>query len=92
MGRRSAAASIRSAMPGGVSLIREFYGTAPDLFAWREPPYEYEHEKMPIDIMAGSSALRGQVEAQASLAEIEATWVAGENEFREQRQPHLLYR
>ena len=76
----------------GVSLIREFYGTAPDLFAWREPPYEYEHEKMPIDIMAGSPALRGQVEAQASIAEIEATWEAGEKEFREQRQPHLLYR
>ena len=23
-------------------------------FAWRQPPYEYEHDKMPIDILAGS--------------------------------------
>jgi uncharacterized protein YbbC (DUF1343 family) len=47
---------------------------------------------MPIDILAGSPALRGQVEAQASIEEIEATWEAGEKEFLEQRQPHLLYR
>jgi uncharacterized protein YbbC (DUF1343 family) len=75
----------------GVSLIREFYGTAPDLFAWREPPYEYEYDKMPIDILAGSPALREQVEAQVPLAEIEASWAAGEAEFVEARKPFLLY-
>ena len=29
----------------GVALMREIYAQAPDKFAWREPPYEYEHEK-----------------------------------------------
>ena len=75
----------------GVSLIREFYGTAPDLFAWRDPPYEYEYEKMPIDILAGSPALRSQVEQQVPLAEIEASWRAGVEQFEEARRPHLLY-
>ena len=41
----------------GVSLLRECYGSAPDRFQWRDPPYEYEHDKMPIDILAGSPAL-----------------------------------
>ena len=32
-------------------------------FAWRQPPYEYEHDKMPIDILAGSDTLRQQIES-----------------------------
>ena len=28
-----------------------------------QPPYEYEHEKLPIDILAGSADLREQIEA-----------------------------
>jgi uncharacterized protein YbbC (DUF1343 family) len=75
----------------GVSLIREFYGTAPDLFAWRDPPYEYEYEKMPIDILAGASTLRSQVEQQVPLEEIEASWRAGVEQFEAARIPYLLY-
>ena len=40
----------------GVALMRECFGLAPDRFEWRAPPYEYEHDKMPIDILAGSPA------------------------------------
>ncbi len=75
----------------GAALLREFYGIAPDKFAWRMPPYEYEHDKMPIDILAGSAALREQVEAQAPLADIVASWRAGEADFRALRDPVLLY-
>jgi uncharacterized protein YbbC (DUF1343 family) len=75
----------------GVSLIREFCATAPDLFAWRDPPYEYEYDKMPIDILAGSPTLRDQIEQQVPILEIEASWGPGEEEFREVRRPYLLY-
>jgi uncharacterized protein YbbC (DUF1343 family) len=75
----------------GASLIREFFATAPDLFAWREPPYEYEYDKMPIDILAGSPALRGHVEMQTPIREIEATWEGGVEEFMEKRRAYLLY-
>src|SRR5437773_2169317 len=30
-------------------------------FAWRDPPYEYEREKLPFDILAGSSDTREQI-------------------------------
>jgi uncharacterized protein YbbC (DUF1343 family) len=33
----------------------------PNEFAWLPPPYEYEHHKMPIDILYGSSDLRETV-------------------------------
>jgi uncharacterized protein YbbC (DUF1343 family) len=75
----------------GVALMRECYGQAPDKFAWRDPPYEYEHDKMPIDILAGSPALRQQIESQAPLADIVGSWDAGEAEFAAIRETYLLY-
>ncbi len=41
-----------------VELIDEFRREDPARFAWREPPYEYEHDKEPIDILYGSDRLR----------------------------------
>jgi uncharacterized protein YbbC (DUF1343 family) len=38
-----------------LSVIRQNW---PDQFQWLSPPYEYEHEKMPIDIISGSCRLR----------------------------------
>jgi uncharacterized protein YbbC (DUF1343 family) len=75
----------------GVALLRECFGSGPDKFEWRDPPYEYEHEKMPIDILAGSPLLRRQIEAQVPLAEIVKSWDEGEAEFQEIRQAYLLY-
>jgi len=75
----------------GVSLLREGFGSRPDAFKWREPPYEYEHDKMPIDILAGSPELREQIEAQIPLSEIAASWRPGEAEFEQIRKPYLLY-
>ncbi|NIP93290.1 MAG: DUF1343 domain-containing protein, partial [Akkermansiaceae bacterium] len=33
-----------------IRLVREQW---PEQFAWKEPPYEYEYEKLPIEILAG---------------------------------------
>jgi uncharacterized protein YbbC (DUF1343 family) len=74
-----------------VSLLREGLGSKPGAFKWREPPYEYEHDKMPIDILAGSPQLREQIEAQIPLSDIVASWRTGEVEFDEIRKPYLLY-
>jgi len=75
----------------GVAVIRECYGSAPDAFAWRDPPYEYEHDKMPIDVLAGSPALRQQIEQQMPLDDIAASWDLGVAEFAALRQQYLLY-
>ena len=45
-------------MRTAVEMIDEFRRQDPKQFAWRDPPYEYEHDKMPIDILYGSSRLR----------------------------------
>jgi uncharacterized protein YbbC (DUF1343 family) len=78
-------------MAVGAALLRECYGSAPDKFQWRDPPYEYEKELMPIDILAGSPTLRQQVEAQMPLASIISSWGDGVREFEAVRKPYLLY-
>jgi uncharacterized protein YbbC (DUF1343 family) len=75
----------------GVALLKECRAFSPEAFAWRDPPYEYEHDKMPIDILAGSPILREQIEQQVPLAEIAASWSKGLAEFDEVRRPYLLY-
>jgi uncharacterized protein YbbC (DUF1343 family) len=75
----------------GVALAGMFWRTNPAQFAWRQPPYEYEHDKMPIDILAGSDVLRTQIEANVPATEIAAGWKADEESFRTLREPYLLY-
>ena len=37
----------------GVEIIRSIRKLYPDSFAWKQPPYEYEREKLPIEILLG---------------------------------------
>jgi len=75
----------------GVALIDTFRRLDTGRFAWRQPPYEYEHDKMPIDILAGSDTLRQQVESGTPIAEIAASWKDDETEFERLRRPFLMY-
>jgi uncharacterized protein YbbC (DUF1343 family) len=75
----------------GAALISMFHRAAPGQPLWRQPPYEYELEKLPIDILAGSSQLREQIEAGASPDAIAGSWTADERAFAALRAPYLLY-
>jgi uncharacterized protein YbbC (DUF1343 family) len=75
----------------GVALIDMFRRFDTAKFAWRQPPYEYEHDKMPFDILAGSDELRRQIEAEMPLADIAESWREGEKQFEKERAPFLLY-
>jgi len=74
-----------------VSLLAEFRRASPGQFAWRQPPYEYEYERMPIDILAGSDEVRRQIEAGLGGPEIAAGWTAKVEAFLELRRRFLLY-
>ncbi|HEY8549354.1 MAG TPA: DUF1343 domain-containing protein [Vicinamibacterales bacterium] len=73
------------------ALLREFRAAAPDRFAWRQPPYEYEHEKMPIDILAGTPQLREGVDRGDDPRAIASAWEAGVGAFLPLRERFLLY-
>jgi len=60
-------------------------------FTWREPPYEYEYEKMPIDMILGDSDLRREIETGGDLMVIKERWSKESEEFLRFRSPYLLY-
>jgi uncharacterized protein YbbC (DUF1343 family) len=75
----------------GVAWMREIRLQDPAAFAWRPPPYEYEQEKLAIDILAGSAALRLQIEAGTDAREIAEAWRPGLERFMGLRREFLLY-
>jgi uncharacterized protein YbbC (DUF1343 family) len=75
----------------GVALIAAFRAADPDRFKWRDPPYEYEAHKMPIDILAGSSELREQIDGGVGAREIARSWEPPVGEFLKTRARFLIY-
>ncbi len=68
--------------------IRELY---PEVKLWRQPPYEYEFEKLPFDILAGSERLRKNIENGNYLKDIEYWWKQETKAFEKIRKQYLLY-
>ena len=75
----------------GVALLAAFRSADPGRFRWRDPPYEYEHTLLPIDILAGSSQMREQIEAGVPAREIARSWEPATAEFAALRNRFLLY-
>jgi uncharacterized protein YbbC (DUF1343 family) len=74
-----------------VELLVEFQREAPGRPIWRDPPYEYEHVKPPIDILYGSDRLRRAVDAGEPADRIAADWPGDEEAFRKLRERFLMY-
>jgi uncharacterized protein YbbC (DUF1343 family) len=62
-------------------LFRELFRLMGDDFAWRQPPFEYIADKMPIDILNGTSSLRQWVEQCGSLEELDSIELEGRELF-----------
>lgn len=60
-------------------------------FALKPPPYEYEFEKMPIQLVLGSAKLWPRLLAGEPVMELEASWQGELSAFAGRRRPYLLY-
>jgi uncharacterized protein YbbC (DUF1343 family) len=78
-------------MRTAIEMLDEFKREAPSEKLWRDPPYEYEAIKPPIDILYGSDRLRKGIDEGESPASIMKNWKADEDAFRTLRQKFLLY-
>jgi uncharacterized protein YbbC (DUF1343 family) len=75
----------------GVALIQALRDADPDRFTWRPPPYEYEFDKQPIDILYGSPGLREALEAGVDADALAGQWPGSTAPFMEARARCLLY-
>jgi uncharacterized protein YbbC (DUF1343 family) len=74
-----------------VELLDGFRSQNPNAFAWKNPPYEYEQEKRPIDVLWGSPRLRETIESGRGLAAFAESWRGEEESFQGLRRKFLLY-
>jgi uncharacterized protein YbbC (DUF1343 family) len=74
-----------------LAIIQEVMAAWPDQFSWFPPPYEYEFEKPPIDIITGDEGIRKGLEDGRDLDEMEAGWQEDLEGFLATRKQYLLY-
>ena len=74
-----------------LSLLQAVVSVHQDAFQWKPPPYEYEFEKLPFDLITGDPSVRKAVEGLHPLEDLEHTWTEELRRFEEIRKPYLLY-
>ena len=75
----------------GLALVKFYREMGADQFQWKTPPYEYEYDKLPFDILCGTDQIRRQIEDGRALNEIEHSWETDLQSFRKIRESYLLY-
>ena len=75
----------------GLAVIDAMRAEDPAAFAWKPPPYEYEHDRDPIELIAGSPAFRAAIDRGERAEQIAGRWQDSVELFRELRRPYLLY-
>jgi uncharacterized protein YbbC (DUF1343 family) len=75
----------------GIAVISAIKALYPDSFEWRQPPYEYEFRRIPIEILSGGVRIPRQIEAGTPLEEIRQSWQDDVVRFLALRKPYLLY-
>jgi uncharacterized protein YbbC (DUF1343 family) len=74
-----------------LTLLQGVLSLHPEMFQWKSPPYEYEFEKLPFDLITGDPLIRKAVEDMDPLQDLEETWAEELKCFEEIRRPFLLY-
>ena len=58
---------------------------------WRDFPYEYEKNRLAIDVINGSDLLRRWVDEESSAADLDALTRPDEQAWQAEREPFLIY-
>ena len=61
-------------------------------FEWKQPPYEYETQRLPIDLIIGDRQIRKRIENMESIDSLAESWQSGLDEFAEISQRYHLYK
>ncbi|MFV0389877.1 MAG: exo-beta-N-acetylmuramidase NamZ domain-containing protein [Pyrinomonadaceae bacterium] len=76
----------------GVAMVKTAFDLYPEDFKWKQPPYEYEYDRNPFDVIAGTTDLREAFEKGMSIEEIRLSWQNDTETFLETRAPYLIYK
>lgn len=74
-----------------LALLQAMMTLYPDQFAYKNPPYEYEFERLPMDLILGDQTVRLALEQRVPIDELECTWEPDLTAYRQRRQSVFLY-
>jgi uncharacterized protein YbbC (DUF1343 family) len=74
-----------------LALLQALRSLYPNQFAYKAPPYEYEFERLPMDLIIGDRAVREALENGVSVTELEQNWQVELDEYRQRCRAVLLY-
>ena len=69
----------------GIAVVKTAFDMYPGDFLWKDPPYEYEYDRNPFDLIAGTDKVREAIERGESLSAIERSWEQPLEEFNSVR-------
>jgi len=75
----------------GVALVAAYRELGGSEFRWKNPPYEYEYQLLPFEILCGTDRIRKALETGFEPSELESQWESDVEQFRGLRQQSLLY-
>jgi uncharacterized protein YbbC (DUF1343 family) len=75
----------------GIAIVKTAFDMYGDHFSWKDPPYEYEYDRNPFDLISGTSKVREAIERGDSLDAIQASWEKPLEGFTRLRERFLLY-
>ncbi len=74
-----------------LAILQDILSLHGERFAWKDPPYEYVADRLPIDIITGDPAVREALEAGTDLDDLAASWRGEESAFRHEGRRFHLY-
>ena len=74
-----------------LALLQDIIAEHRDRFEWKQPPYEYVTDRLPIDVLTGDPALREALESGAELRDLERGWRGEIKAFERESRPFRLY-
>jgi len=74
-----------------LKLLQSVLRLYPESFEWKPPPYEYEYERMPIDLLIGDTQLRRRLEALEDPESLSGSWQPDLEDFIHNSRKFYLY-
>ena len=74
-----------------LALLQSIRRRYPDQFSWSPPPYEYEYQKLPIDLILGSGDVRRRLEGPEPVGALVRSWQNDLERFKTVSEKYQLY-
>ncbi len=74
-----------------LGLYQAIFQLYPEQFTYTQPPYEYEYERLPMDLIIGDRNIRQLIESGTPITDIVSGWQAAIAAYRQMIKPVMLY-